>query len=71
MVDETFDTLNGGVLDVKQMGIFIKAVINDVLKEEMLTIKDYDLEIKDISKYISEISRKFFFQRVNEDVGLK
>jgi hypothetical protein len=71
MVDETFDTINGGQLDVKQMGSFIKAVINDVIKEDSDIISDAGLEIKEIAKYISEISRKFFFQRLNEDIGLK
>lgn len=71
MLNETFDTINGGTLDVKQMGLYIKAVMNDVIKEETLTISDYGLELKDITKYISEITKNFFFQRLNQEVGLK
>ena len=70
MLNETFDTLNGGQINVKEMGQYLKAVINDIVKEELLTISDAGLEIKDISKYVSEISRNFFFQRLNESVGL-
>lgn len=71
MLNETFDVLNGGQIDVKQMGLYLKAVMNDIVKEELLTISDTGLEIKDISKYVSEIGRNFFFQRLNENVGLK
>ena len=53
------------------MGLYIKAVMSDIVKEELLTISDYALEIKDISKYISEISRNYFLQTLNEQVGLK
>lgn len=71
MLNETFDTINGGEIDVKRMGLYIKAVINDIIKEEKDIISDANLEIKDISKYVSTISRDFFFQRLNENVGLK
>jgi hypothetical protein len=71
ILNETFDTLNGGTIDIKQMGTYIKAVINDVIKEEIGIISDSGLEIKDISKYLSTISRNFFLQRLNEEVGLK
>lgn len=71
MLNETFDILNGGQIDVKQMGTYLKAVMGDIIKEELLTISDAGLEIKDISKYVSEIARNFFFQRLNESVGLK
>lgn len=70
MLNETFDILNGGEFDIKQMGTYIKAVVNDIIKEELLTISDAGMEIKDITKYISEISRNFFIQRLNENVGL-
>jgi len=70
MLNETFDTLNGGTYDVKDTGKYIKSVMNDIVKEELQTISDEGLELKDITKYISEISKKFFFQRLNEKVGL-
>ena len=70
MLNETFDTLNGGTYDVKDTGKYIKSVMADIVKEELQTISDEGLELKDITKYISEISKKFFFQRLNEKVGL-
>lgn len=70
MLSETFDLINGGEIDIKQLGSYIKAVINDIIKEEMVILNENGLEPKDIGKYVSETSRKYFFQRLNEKVGL-
>ena len=70
MLTETFDLLNGGDLDVKRTGDYIKSVVNDILKEEVLTISDENLEFKDISKYVSQIAKNYLFQKLNEKVGL-
>lgn len=61
MLVETFDLNNGGELDIKRMGDYIRKVVNDVIKEESETIVEKGLEIKDISKCISDIARKYFF----------
>lgn len=71
MLSETFDLINGGEIDVKQLGSYIKAVINDIIKEETITLNENGLEPKDIGKYVSETSRKYFFQRLNEVTGIK
>lgn len=70
MLTETFDLINGGSLDVKRTGEYIKSVIGDIVKEETLTISDYGLELKDITKYISQIAKNYLFQKLNEEVGL-
>lgn len=70
MLTETFDLINGGTLDVKRTGEYIKSVIGDIVKEETLTISDYGLELKDITKYISQIAKNYLFQKLNEEVGL-
>jgi hypothetical protein len=71
MLSETFDLINGGEIDIKQLGSYIKAVINDIIKEETITLNENGLEPKDIGKYVSETSRKYFFQRLNEVTGIK
>jgi len=71
MLSETFDLINGGEIDIKQLGSYIKAVINDIIKEETVTLNENGLEPKDIGKYVSETSRKYFFQRLNEVTGIK
>lgn len=70
MLDKQFDLLNGGKLDVKGLGEYIKLVINDIIKEEGDVLSEASLEPKDISKYVSEIARKYFFSRQNQEVGL-
>lgn len=70
MLTETFDLINGGTLDVKRTGEYIKSVVSDIVKEETLTISDAGLELKDITKYISQIAKNYLFQKLNEESGL-
>lgn len=65
MLTNTFNLLNGGELDVKLLGNYIKAVMNDILKEEIVTLNDNNLEPKDVGKYVSEIAKKYFFEKYN------
>jgi RNA ligase len=71
MLDKTFDLINGGTIDIKQMGVFIKNVINDILKEESDVIAAAGLEPKDLNSKISEISRNYLITKLNEKAGLK
>ena len=70
MLDKTFDLMNGGTIDIKKMGEFIKNVIADVMKEELATIAEAGLEPKDINSKVSERCRNYFFHKQNEEVGL-
>ena len=70
-LDKTFDLINGGSLDIKKLGEFIKAVIADIIKEDLDILVDNELTIKDISGKVSELSRQYFFDKQNEEVGLK
>lgn len=69
-LDKTFDLMNGGSLDVKKLGDYIKNVIADIVKEELDVIAENELELKDLTSKISERSRNFFFAKQNEAVGL-
>lgn len=71
MLDKTFDLMNGGSIDIKKMGDFIRNVVQDVMKEESDTIAEAGLEPKDINSKVSERCRLYFFARQNEEVGLK
>jgi len=71
MLTNTFNLLNNGELDIKRLGEYIKNVNADILKEEIDVIAEAGFEYKDIAKYVSEISKKYFFQRFNEVTGLK
>jgi len=63
MFNQTFNTLNGGQIDIKRMGEFLKAVMNDIIKEETDVIAEAGLEPKDIGKYVSEIAKTYFFEQ--------
>jgi hypothetical protein len=70
MIAETFDTINGGVIDRSKLGEYIKSVMNDVIKEDSDIISDAGLELKDIGKYVSVIAKDYFFQVEREDLGV-
>ena len=68
MLSETFDFINGGSVCRSKLGIFIKAVMTDIIKEESLVLEEAGLEPKDIGKYVSEIARRYFFDYENENL---
>jgi len=53
---------NSEPIDVKKMGEVIRWVVNDVIKEEMDTLVENQLEPKEINKYISAKVREMFFK---------
>ena len=64
------DLMNGGTIDRKHLGNYIRLVIADVIKEESDTIAEAGLEPKDVNSKISEVSRQYFFQRELDSIGL-
>lgn len=66
MFNSTFDIINGGIVTTEKLGDFIKAVNNDICKEETLLMEQEQIEFKDIAKYVSKITRDYFFQIQNE-----
>jgi len=65
MLTNTFDLLNGGELDIKRLGNYIKNVTSDIVKEEIDVIAEAGFEFKDVVKYVSEISKKYFLNKFN------
>lgn len=65
------DLLNGGTIDRKHLGNYIRLVIADIIKEESDTLSEAGLEPKDINSKVSEVARQYFFQREMDEVGLK
>jgi hypothetical protein len=70
MLDKTFDLLNGGSIDIKKMGDFIRNVLADIVKEELETLNESGLEPKDINSKVAERCKNYFFAKQNEEVGL-
>jgi len=63
MLEKTFDFMNGGELDRAKLGDYIRFVINDIVKEDIDILIEANLELKDVSKHVSDISRKYFFSK--------
>lgn len=68
MYQETFDTLNGGKPDIKMMGDFIRKVVNDIIKEETLTLSDAGFIPKDINPRVSKVAREWLVNKINEEI---
>ena len=66
MLDQTFDFMNGGLMSRAKLGEYIKAVMTDIIKEDTLLLTEYELEPKDIGKYVSETAKNYFFEQETE-----
>lgn len=52
-------------IDIKQMGDFIRWVVNDILKEELDTMSANGLEPKDVNSNISKVCRNWLMKKIN------
>ena len=66
MFNTTFDILNGGVVERSKIGNYLKAVANDVIKEEQLTLVEEKVEYKELAKYVGKIATDYFFMMEKE-----
>lgn len=64
MYEQTFNTINGGLPDIKRMGEYIKAVMGDVLKEELDIIAASGFTTKDITSPIAKIARDYLLSQL-------
>ena len=51
-----------GNLDVKQIGVLLKWMNTDIIKEEMDTLVANNLEFKEVAKHIADATKKMFFE---------
>jgi hypothetical protein len=63
-VQTVFDTLNGGEVDIKRTGEFIKWVMSDVFKEETDTIVASGFTGKELNGPISKLARDYLMQNL-------
>ena len=56
------------VKDRSSTGDYLRAVINDVIKEESDIMKEQGLELKSVNGMISKVAREYFFSRLNNDI---
>lgn len=57
-----------GDIDIKKIGEYIGWVNRDIFKEESDTLKDNNLEMKDIGKVVSDVARKFYLNKIKESI---
>lgn len=66
MCSKTFDILNGGKLDIKGMGEFIKNTMADILKEEIDTVAASGFNTKEITSPISKRCREYLTEQLKD-----
>jgi len=66
MFDLANDTINGGQPDIKNLGKFIKFVMNDIIKEESDVIADAGFEPRDMGKVIPQIVRPWYQEQLDK-----
>ena len=59
------DTINGGEPDIKNLGKFIKAVMNDIIKEDSDIIADAGFEPRDMGKLVPQIIRSWYQEQLD------
>lgn len=67
MFEEANDCMNGGIASVKNMSVFLRKVIADVIKEDIDLLVDNNLELKDVDSKIAKISRNWYLEQINEN----
>ncbi len=70
MLTKACDLLNGGTIERKKLGDYLRLVINDILEEESNVISEAGLEPKEINSEISKIAKNYFFEQEQKQVGL-
>lgn len=63
-IEKVFTSINQEI-DIKKIGDFLKWIANDIIKEELDTLKDNGLEPKDVTSAISNVARKWFLDKWN------
>lgn len=72
MWNEVFDIINGGEPTIKKTGDFLKAVSQDVIKEDLDILEENNLTMKDVGGTISKIAKRWFMEKLDEEtLGVK
>jgi len=69
--DKTFEVGSTDITpNIALTGTFLRAVISDVMKEEMDILAEKGLEPKDVNKFISDVARPWFLEQLDIEAGL-
>jgi len=61
---------DASLMEMKNMGDFLRLVINDVIKEESDIMVERGLEPKQLNSMISKVARVWFQDKLNSELGL-
>lgn len=64
MVQESFDVINGGEINISGMGRYLRAVKEDIIAEDLDIITDAGLTIKNINKTLHNTARNYLLEKL-------
>lgn len=64
-IDVNFNSKNI-IPTVKETGVFLKWLVSDIVEEEINTLSDNGLSVKDVSGAISKVGREWFFKHLDK-----
>lgn len=64
------DMINKKQPEMKNMGLYLKAVSKDIMKEEEDILSELGIEWKLVNKAIMNIAKKYYVERLNKEMGL-
>lgn len=67
MFAEVFDTINGGVASRERTGDFLRAVKDDVRKEELENLAQLNLEFKEVAGLIDRVAVEWFKSQLDNE----
>lgn len=62
--------MDGLNVEKRNVGTFLKWVVGDIIKEELDTIMGNGFEPKELNGPISNLARRWFFNKENEQIGM-
>jgi hypothetical protein len=62
--------MNNYDMSKKSTGHYVQWISNDIVKEELDTIVGNGFDVKEITKVVSNIARKWFFDKLDKEVGI-
>jgi len=68
MFDEANDVINGGEPTIKNMGVFLKLLNQDILKEDSDIIGDAGLEPKQVFGKVAQIAKVWYNDQLNKSI---
>lgn len=67
-INEVCNLNNGGYIDMKDTGLYLKWIQNDILKEEEMLIQVSKFGWKDVASYVTRVAKEYYIESFKEQL---